>query len=188
MDVIGLHRRACDEFGARVKAIGQEQWELPTPCAEWNVKAVVDHVVRFNRATPGLLEGATVADLAGLMAEDVLGDDPVASWEASSHEAVEAFDRPGALEAVVHHPAGDVSGAQFALFRFSDNLTHAWDVARAIGGDERLDPDLVDACYEALFPLKDFMPATGLFKPALELGEGADRQAEFLALQGRDPR
>ena len=186
-DMTDLHRRASDEFGARVKAVAEAQWHSRTPCADWDVRDVVDHVTRFNLAVPRLLDGATIDEMGDIFGADVLGDDPVSAWERSAGPAVEAFFAPGSLEATVHHPVGDIPAAMFLLFRFVENLTHAWDVARAIGGDERLDPDLVKAAYEKLLPLEQMMPASGLFAPKVATPEGATPQELYLALQGRRP-
>ena len=186
-DMTDLHRRASDEFGARVKAVAEDQWHLPTPCAEWDVRTVVDHVTRFNLVVPRLLDGATIDQMGDIFGADVLGDDPVSAWERSSGPAVEAFFAPGALEATVHHPLGDIPGAMFLLFRFVENLTHAWDLARAVGADERLDPGLVGVAYDALLPLEQVMAATGVFAPKIELPAGATPQELYLALQGRRP-
>src|SRR5262249_56096510 len=75
-DVVALHARACQRFGELVQQIDARQWTLPTPCPQWNVRALVDHVVRWNQAVPRQLDGATVAQLAAELGDDVLGADP----------------------------------------------------------------------------------------------------------------
>ncbi len=131
---------------------------------------------------PSLLQGRPlVAPPSG-----ALGGDPVTAWERSAQEAHAAFAAPGALDAVVHHPlAGEIPGERLALFRWSDLLIHSWDLARAIGADERLDPDLVEACLERNRPRAAFMRATGMFGRPVEVPEDADEQTELLALFGR---
>jgi uncharacterized protein (TIGR03083 family) len=76
-DVVEHHARACRRFGELVPQIQGHQWTLPTPCPDWNVRALVDHVVRWNLAVPRQLDGATLEQLAAELGDDVLGDDPV---------------------------------------------------------------------------------------------------------------
>ena len=62
-DQAELHRRAVEEFGARVKAVADDQWELPTPCSDWNVRQLVNHLVYENRWTVPLMGGSTIAEV-----------------------------------------------------------------------------------------------------------------------------
>ena len=99
-----------------------------------------------------LLHGATVADLGSLWGSDQLGTDPVDARRRSVADERATFAEPGALERTVHHPAGDMPGAMLLGLRTTDNLLHAWDLARAVGGDEALDPDLVTLVWSRLEP------------------------------------
>ena len=73
-DQAELHRRAVEEFDARVRAVGDDQWELPTPCADWNVRQLVNHLVYENRWTVPLMEGSTIAEVGDRYEGDLLGD------------------------------------------------------------------------------------------------------------------
>ena len=75
-DQAELHRRAVEEFDARVRAVGDDQWELPTPCADWNVRQLVNHLVYENRWTVPLMEGSTIAEVGDRYEGDLLGDAP----------------------------------------------------------------------------------------------------------------
>jgi hypothetical protein len=68
----------------------------------------------------------------------------VASFDATAAQVTDAFHRPGALSVVVHHPAGDRTGWVLLLQRVVEFAVHAWDLARAIGADERLDERVVE--------------------------------------------
>jgi uncharacterized protein (TIGR03086 family) len=189
-DILGFHAQAGQAFGALVAAVGAGQWGARTPCPEWDVRDLVDHVVRGNLAAVQMLDGVALTELAALdLARpdfDVLGSDPRAAWQRSDTAAVEAFARPGALGAVVHHPSGDLPGRRFAVMRFTDNLLHGWDLARGIGADPTLDPFLVEAAHGFLAPVAHALPATGYFAAAPEIGPTADRQTQLLAMVGRD--
>ncbi|MEV4510206.1 TIGR03086 family metal-binding protein [Dactylosporangium sp. NPDC049525] len=186
-DVVAHHARACRRFCDLVEQIGPDQWALPTPCPAWDVRALVEHVVRWNLAVPHQLDGATVEQLTAAIGADVLGDDPAAACRRSVDAAIDAFARPGGLDVLVHSPAGVLPGTQLALFRFDDNLIHSWDLARALGLPARLDADQVTACQELVEPTAQYLPATGLFAAPPQLPAGADAQARLLATHGRDP-
>ena len=186
-DLVALHRRAVDEFGSRVMAVGYGQWKLPTPDAEWDVHTLVNHLVYENRWTPPMLEGRTVEEVGDRLEGDLLGDDPQAAWTQASTEALSAVGDDGALERAVHASFGDISGEIYVSQLVADHLIHAWDLARAIGVDERLDPELVEFAFEFLVPQLDEWRQAGAFGKPFDPPPGADRQAQLLALTGRQP-
>jgi uncharacterized protein (TIGR03086 family) len=186
-DVLDLHRRALAEFGRRVHAVRADQWGCPTPCADWEVRNLVNHLVAEQLWVPPLLAGKRVADLgAGFAAGDVLGDDPVAAWDAASSTAAAAFAEPGALERVVHLSYADRPGEEYAREMIFDLVVHSWDLARGISADESLDPALVEAVYSSIEPDTD-LAATGLFDQPVPVPADADEQTRLIAFTGRQP-
>jgi nitrilase len=184
-DASELHRRAADAFGARVHIIGDDQWELPTPCSEWNVRQLVNHLVYENRWTAPIFAGRTIAEVGDRFEGDLLGDDPRAAWDDAAKEAVAAVQERGALGRTVHLSFGDVPGSEYAMQLFADHLIHGWDLARAIGSDERLDPELVDACAGWFAEMEDGYRSTGAIGPRPQTPPGADAQTRLLAAFGR---
>ncbi|HKE99595.1 MAG TPA: TIGR03086 family metal-binding protein [Actinomycetes bacterium] len=184
-DTIEAFRRATGTFGRHVHAVRDDQWDLPTPCSDWDVRALVNHLVGEQVWIPPLVGGATVAEVGDRFDGDLLGGDPRAAWDAAALEAVAAFERPGAMEATVHLSYADVLGEHYAFEVMSDLLVHGWDLATAIGADRRLDPDLVEAVYGHWLPRAGDMAASGAFGTRLDPPPGADRQTELLALFGR---
>lgn len=185
-DIRDLHRRAVEGFGARVRAVGDDQWELPTPCSDWDVRALVNHVVGESLWTVPLMEGATIADVGDRFDGDVLGDDPKAAWESSAGPAVEAMAADGAIDRTVHLSFGDTPASEYASQLFADHLIHAWDLARATGGDERLDPELVDACAEWFAAMEPLYRGVGAIGERKAVVDGADPQTKLLAMFGRE--
>jgi uncharacterized protein (TIGR03086 family) len=182
--------RAADDFGARLRQVSDDQWTLPTPCSEWTVRDLANHVVNGGRMSAQLVHGATADEVVGAFDADALGPAPVAAFEASSAAEGEAFAEPGALDRVVHHPgAGDVPGSMLLAFRIGDNLLHAWDLARACGFDETLDADAVAATWAALEPMAPMIPSIGVFGsgPSGSVGADAPIQVRLLDLSGRRP-
>ena len=185
LDASGLHRRATDAFGGLVHAVRDEQWEQSTPCSEWNVRQLVNHLVYENRWTAPIFAGRTIEEVGDRFEGDLLGDDPKAAWDESAKEAVAAVSEQGAMRRTVHLSFGDVPGSEYAMQLFADHLIHGWDLARAIGADERLDPDLVDACASWFATMEDLYRSIGAVGPRPETPPGADAQTSLLAAFGR---
>jgi uncharacterized protein (TIGR03086 family) len=184
-DLRELHRRAAAEFDRRVQAISADQWDQPTPCEEWDVRTLVNHLVSDNRWAPELLAGATIDDVGDAFDGDMLGDDPVTAWEDSIEAALTAFEDDDALDRIVHLSFGDVPAAVYASQRTTDLTVHAWDLARAIGADESLDAELVTYCYETALAQEDLIRASGLFGDPPPGPDDASVQTRLLAFFGR---
>jgi uncharacterized protein (TIGR03086 family) len=184
-DAAELHRRAADAFGDRVHAIKDDQWELPTPCSDWNVRELVNHLVYDNRCTAPLMAGSTIAEVGDRFEGDLLGDDPRGAWDRSHAEATKAVQADGALDRTVHLSSGDTPATEYVRQLFADHLIHGWDLARAIGADERLDPELVDACAGWFASVEEHYRAAGAIGPRPQTPPGADEQAKLLAAFGR---
>lgn len=187
MSVVELHSRSVAEFGWRVEHVGEDQWARPTPCTDWNVRELVNHLVNENRWTLPLLRGQTIAEVGDRFDGDLLGDDPKAEWRAAASEATGAVAEPGALERTVHLSFGDHPGEEYAWQLMLDHVIHAWDLARGIGADETLEPELVDVCFERFKPQEDMLKSFGVYGAKVVPPPGADRQTQLLAVFGRTP-
>jgi uncharacterized protein (TIGR03086 family) len=185
-DLVELFERSVAVFGGRVTAIG-DRWAAGTPDSEWDVRALVNHVLSENLWAPPLLAGSTIADVGDRFDGDRLGDDPQAAWAAAAAASIDAVGEAGALDRTVHVSFGDISGQEYASQLVCDHVIHGWDLARAIGADERIDDDLVEFTYDFLLPQIDGWRSAGAFGPEVELPPGAGRQAALLALSGRRP-
>lgn len=185
MDVPELHRRAVDGFGRRIHAVGKDQWNLPTPCPDWDVRTLCNHLVNESLWTPPLMTGQTIEEVGDRFDGDVLGEDPKKSWDESAPEAISAVQQDGAMERMVHLSFGDVPGREYALQLFADYLIHSWDLARAIGGDEELEPELVDECARWFESMEAAYRAGGAIAERPEVPDEADPQTRLLAMFGR---
>jgi uncharacterized protein (TIGR03086 family) len=178
------HRRAVDEYGARVAAVGDDQWARPTPCTEWHVRDLVGHMVYENRWAVPLLKGVAPSEQAESLGRDLLGSDPKAAWEASAYQAAEAVAATD-LDQMVHVSYGDVPARHYISEYATDLTVHAWDLSRAIGADEALDPALVEFAYTHTAPLEDRLKETAMFGEKIEVSPQADTQTKLLAICGR---
>lgn len=183
MDAFAALEAAVDEFGRRLAVVAPDQWSASTPCDEWDVQYLVAHVVGGNRFGCAVLGGSTFADaIAEVMSAPQLGADPVTAWSSTTAAQAAAFQQPGALEAPVDHPVGQITGADLLGFRTFDITLHAWDLARAIGADATLPGELV---AHVLGIVEGGLPGMGFGIVAAPPATGAEPQARLLALTGR---
>jgi uncharacterized protein (TIGR03086 family) len=185
VNVPELHQRACALFGERVHQVGDDQWNMPTPCSDWDVRTLVNHVTAENLWTPPLMKGSTVEEVGNRFDGDVLGSDPKGAWDGAARAALSAVQEEGAMERTVHLSFGDSPGREYAYQLFADHLIHSWDLARGVGADDSLDPELVDACAAWFAQVEDAYRAGGAIGPRPEIPEGADAQTRLLAMFGR---
>jgi uncharacterized protein (TIGR03086 family) len=134
---------ASDAFAQRLWLVEDGQWSSPTPCTDWDVRALVNHVAQANLNYVRLLHGGTAADFLRLREADALGSDPVGGFAGTAAACAQAYAEPGAMDRVVDHPSGKLTGRQALAVRTADTTIHTWDLARAIGADDTLDSDLL---------------------------------------------
>jgi uncharacterized protein (TIGR03086 family) len=186
-DLVELYGRAVGQFGRHLTTVG-DRWHAPTPDTEWDVRALVNHVLGENLWAPPLLDGLTIADVGDRFDGDQLGDEPARAWADAAASSIVAVGASGALDRTVHVSFGDIPGHVYVSQLVCDHLIHGWDLARAIGADGTLDTELVDFAFDFLVPQVDGWRSAGVFGPRIELAGDADRQSELLAITGRDPR
>jgi uncharacterized protein (TIGR03086 family) len=184
MDERKLYRRAAEEFATRVRRIG-DRWDAPTPCAGWDVRALVRHVVEEELWAPPLLAGATIAEVGDRFAGDVLGrgNEAVAAFERAATAALAAVE--GSADGPVHLSFGDTSRAEYTRQLAADHLVHAWDLVQALGEDDALDLEAVTAVRDWFATAEDAYRAAGVIGARVPVAVGADSQTVLLAMFGR---
>ena len=185
--ILDWHSRAAQEFGRRVHLVRPDQWGCATPCTDWQVHGLVNHLVVEQLWVPPLLAGQTIAEVGDSFDGDQLGRDPIGAWDDASAAAHAALVEPGALDRIVHLSYGDRPAHEYAMELTFDLVVHAWDLARALGVDENLDPELVDQVYEMAESQADLLAGSGLFAPPVPVAGDADKQSRLIGLTGRDP-
>jgi len=176
---------ALEHFGSLVHQVPGDAWTAPTPCTEWDVRALVHHLVSEIAWTVPLLGGRSVTDVGDSLSGDLLGEDPVASWDAAAAGALAAVNTDGALELVIHLTRRDITGADYVFEVFNDLAIHGWDLARAIGADETIDPAYVAVIDERISPVIADLKASGQYGDEVIPPDGADAQTRLLAMFGR---
>jgi len=185
MDIPAMFGRAVAEFDARVRQIGDHQWQAPTPDEDWTVRDLVNHLAGEDLWAPPLLAGSTIAEVGDRFEGDVLGAEPAAAWTAASAAAVRAVEADGAMDRIVHLSFGDFPGSDYTLQLFADHLIHAWDLARAIGADEHLDDELVASCATWFEAVEEAYRSAGAIAAPPPVPGHADAQTLLLARFGR---
>ena len=186
-DPLGLLVVAIDEFARPLRLVGPDDWQRPTPCTEWDVRALVNHVIGAAVRYQLLLRGASTEQVEATRTVDHLGDDALGSFVTTADGMVACFAEDGALERITHHVTGDRTGRELVSMRILDLGVHAWDLARAIGADETLDADVVTFLLDSTADL-DLGPQQHAFAPADgDVPADAAPQDRLLHRLGRHP-
>jgi uncharacterized protein (TIGR03086 family) len=184
--VVELHALAVEAFRSLVQSVPVESWSGPTPCADWDVRALVNHVANEELWTVPLLEGRTIAEVGDRFDGDLLGAEPALTVDTAAKAAVAAFEEPGAPDRTVHLSFGDTPASEYAMQLIADHVIHGWDLAAAIGSDTQIDEGLVAVLTGWYADRADLYRGAGLVAqpPAVAVGSPQD---QLLVAFGRDP-
>jgi uncharacterized protein (TIGR03086 family) len=180
-EVADRYARIAAGFTARLDAVPPGLWTNPSPCPDWTAHDVAKHVVDTTRR---LLTRLTGGDPTSPDSDEDLG----AAWKLESDAVTAALADPGRAKTEVKgmggtQPFEDLVGGVLC----ADTLIHTWDLARATGQDERLDPEGMKAAHQFLEPNDDMLRVPGGFGPKVEPPADADEQTRFLSFVGRRP-
>ncbi len=184
MNTAELYTRCDAAFRTRVDAV-DGRWAEPTALPGWDVRALVQHIVLEERWAPPLFAGMTIDEVGDMFEGDQLVPDPLTAVRDASGAALDAVRADGALERTVHLSFGDFPGAEYATQLAADHLVHAWDLARALGIDDSLDPDAVHAVLAWFGPTENAYRAAGVIGPRVPVPDDADEQTRLLSAFGR---
>jgi len=191
MKAIDALRAANANFESRLRDVRPEHLSLPTPCSDWDVQALVNHVLLGTRMSVQVLAGVAREEVIAGLDDDLFAasEDPVAAFVELANQMVDGFSGPDGLDGVVAHPAGDFPRSMFIGFRVADSAVHAWDLATAIGAEGQLDADMVEFLWEDAQPQREMLVASGMFGAGASatLGDDAPLQTRYLDLVGRRP-
>lgn len=176
MDPITLFERAATRAAALARTVEPAQHTLPTPCSEWNVAALLEHM------------GGGAAYLLGSMGADPA---PAAGWPAATavRACLDALRGPGALERRCPSPAGfEWSVGEAAAGTAMDQLIHTWDLATTLGVDADLDPETTEAIAAMFLPaMPEVGRQAGFVGPEVPVPADAPAEARLLGAMGRRP-
>jgi uncharacterized protein (TIGR03086 family) len=183
---VELFVESIRRFADRVDGIDADQWGRPTPCADWDVRTLVNHVGNEQLWAPHLVDGETIDQVGDRYDGDVLGDDPQATFRRSVEGSTAAFQRAD-LDASVHLSFGDVPCRVYLDQMLTDAEVHGWDLARGLGQDAALDPETASYLLPSMEAQEELIRSSGMFGDRVPVDDDADDAARLLALLGRRP-
>ena len=179
-EITDRYERISSQFTERVRAVPPGAWDAASPCEGWKARDVVGHLTEW---IPGFFgaQGVPFPEVPSVQ------DDPVAAWETVRATIAEALADPALADQPVETPFSTQTLAETVdMIVTGDVFTHTWDLARATGQDETLDPDQLQRMLAAMDTMPDeVLRADGMFGPRIAVADDADDQTRFLAFVGR---
>lgn len=183
MDAIERIERATAECGDAVTGVKPDDLSKPTPCSEFNVKELLNHII----AGLGMLRTAASGGDAKPPESNIVGDDPAKQYAEARSELLEVLKEPGVFDKPWSMPFGQMPGKMMAGIAFMEHLTHAWDVRKATGQSTELPEDVVNECLELVQPMDQMLRMPGVCGPAVPVGDDATPTQKLVAFMGRKP-
>lgn len=184
MNAKELFSKSLSQADSCIRRIEISQLGFSTPCTEWDLKALINHMVYELLWMPDLLGGKTVAEIGDAYDGDVLGDDVQGAWQRAADAAQKAVDAAD-LEATVHLSRGETPVSQYINEMAMDICIHGWDAAQSTKCNLIIDEQVATVLYDFILPHHDAMVGSGSFAPAVKVADDADIQTKLLALTGR---
>lgn len=175
------YREVAGLFTRRVRECPPDAWDNPAPCEGWVARDVVRHLVEW--FPPFLRRGAGIELPLGPSVDT----DPLAAWTTMSDGVQALLDDPATAERMLSdRNVGELPVDQ-AVSRFftGDVFLHTWDLARATGQDETLDPERCAVMLAGMEPLDKVLRSSGHYGPKVPVPDDADAQTRLLAFIGR---
>lgn len=184
---IDMYERALKQTGDVVAGTKAEQFDDPTPCAEWTVRDLLNHVIGEWVTIAAGADGRRVEMNDGT---DHVAEDHLGAYERAAKAALEAFKEPGALEKKFTLPWGDTPGAAMLGLAITDAVVHGWDLAKATGQEFRIDEDAAESAYQmtsSMLAPKGSFPRGDSFGDPVEVPNDAGPADKLLGYLGRKP-
>jgi len=170
----------------KVRAVRSERFGDPTPCAEWNVAALLKHLIGGARFYESIARGVYADSLRSASGHEAHDDDPSAAYDLARAALLAAFADPRILERSLASHHGERSGAELCGLIASDHLVHGWDLSVATDQDATIPPDLIAPAL-AVYTGANSPRRGDRFAPALAVKDGGGLQEKLLAYCGRSP-
>ena len=177
MDALPQFEQLGPVLESVIVALRPEQLDAPTPCTEFTVRGVLEHMIG----------GATTfaAAYRGVAPPEPEFDDPIAAVQSALADLAASITAPGALDRTIHAAFGDMDGESFARYVVLDGLVHGWDLATATGQPYDPPAELVDAAAEFAHEAVEHLRDGDAFGPEVAPAAGATRIERLAAFTGR---
>jgi uncharacterized protein (TIGR03086 family) len=187
IDSVACLQEVVDETTRLVNGVSASQLGTPTPCADWTVRDLINHITGGATMFALSAEHGVVPDevLGKLMTGDNLGSDPKGAWATAAAQAMSAFALPGVLDRVVKLPFGEMPARVALNIAIFDVATHAADLAAATGSTIQNTEVLETALAMGREMIGPEMRAPGLFDAEQPAAADAPVVTRLLAFAGR---
>ncbi|MFF7457343.1 TIGR03086 family metal-binding protein [Kitasatospora sp. NPDC008115] len=181
-----LYQLALDQLEKLFSEAGPEKLDRPTPCTEYDLRALLDHVVGGVHRLAYTGEGGLSNDVAA-----ATGGVPDDGWPAALGRArarvTTAWAEDAKLDRPTSVPWGELSGREAVGSYVLETVIHSWDVARALGTDHTLDEALGEAALAIALAMMPAEPRGGAvpFGPVQPVPAGAGAYTRLAAHSGR---
>src|SRR5262249_29953521 len=187
MDLPALLGETIASTGKVVAGVRPDQLDDPTPCSEWDVRALLNHLIGVAEMFSHVAEGKPIPP-PDPNTDYFVGEEYAAAYDSATARVLAAWQKPGALAATITLPLGDVPGSVGASINFIDVLVHGWDVAKATGQDAHLAPEFAEPALElARGIVNDRVRQAGAFGPAISVSADSPMGDRLVAFLGRTP-
>jgi uncharacterized protein (TIGR03086 family) len=186
MDLYTLYHRSLEAWADHVNAVRSDQWDDPTPCTQWSVRDLVNHVVGEDLWTVPLVGGSTIAEVGDRLQGDVLGDHPIAAALGAAADARQAVEVALPAHGTVQLSYGEERIDEYVWQLTADHVIHGWDLAAATGRSTLIDTGSVAAVADWFDQREEVFRSGGLVGDRRRLT--GDAQVDLLAMFGRDAR
>jgi uncharacterized protein (TIGR03086 family) len=187
LKVLPLMPAALERFGALVHDVPTDRWEADTPCSDWSVRDLVNHVAGEQMWAPHLLRGETLEQVGDRYDGDVLGDRPARTWDTAASGALQAWQTLAHEGLQVHTSVGQMPVEEYAEQMHLDLVVHGWDLARGAGLDATVPDDAASHILAYVEPRLHAFSGSGIFSEPVAVDSDAPGD-RLLGMLGRDPR
>lgn len=185
MNVTAALDAAYDRALPVFAGVRPDQLDAPTPCAAWDVRALVEHAVGVVEQIAAAVTGTAPPELTAV------ADDPGAAFEAAADRSRAAWATPGVLDRSFTMPWGESTGDRTASMNLVDVLVHAWDLAHATGQSIELPDEPCEVglafVHQMLQPQYRSDAPDATFGPERTVADDAPAGDRLLAFLGRQP-
>jgi len=180
MDLIDALDETFDHAQRVITGARVEQYANKTPCTEWTVRDLLEHMI-------GVVAGFGAAAAGTQPARFELASDPASQFQTAAASTLAAWRSPGVLDRVIDARPGSMPGRALAGINLLDTATHTWDLAVATGQPPALPDDVARAALQASRATITSEIRPGRFAPEVAVAADASPTDRLVAFLGRTP-
>jgi uncharacterized protein (TIGR03086 family) len=183
MDPVKRIEEATAHAGKIVKGVKQDQLSNTTPCAEYDVRDLLNHMIGGLEMLGEAASGGKPAMPEG----DQFGDDPAATYDERRAKLVQAVKGEGVFDRNWEMPFGSLPGQMMAAIAYMEHVTHAWDLAKATGQDTTIPEAMARDVLEIVKPMDQMLRMPGVCGPQVQVPDDAPLTDQLVGFMGRQP-